>query len=478
MSARNWSIAFSGVLLAALALPVVAQNAAGGAAATPAAAAAPSAPPRAPDMAPRLARAADRIAAIDAQATRIEDYDALRNLQQAYGYYYDEALWDQIVDLFAEDATLEVGLHGVYAGKASIQRYFLGLTAGKTGLVQGQLNNQLQLSPVITLSGDGQRAQARWRVMIQDGEFNKGANWGSGVYENEYVKQDGHWKIARLHLFMRFYAPYESGWTRTTAALNDRYGKSTAKADRPPSVRYATWPERFTAPMHFNADSSERYRLAPENTARAPAVPDNAPRTAAALEAQVRALELKLQRLQSVGQVENLESAYGYYADMSMQDATSALFAENATLEILGRGVFIGRDRVYEYMRRLGAPTDGRLFTHMQLQPLITISPDGNNASVRARLFEMFGVNGAQAQWAEGVYENRFVLDHGVWKYLTLNGYQTFYTNYEQGWGKHSVPLMTYFPGYPPDLPHSIEYEPYPAVFVPPFHYRNPVSGR
>jgi len=90
----------------------------------------------------------------------------------------------------------------------------------------------------------------------------------------------------------------------------------------------------------------------------------------------------------------------------------------------------------------------------------------------------MFGVKGTQAQWAEGVYENRFVLDQGLWKYITLNGYQTFYTNYEQGWGKHSVPLMTYFPGYPPDLPHSIEYEPYPAVFVPPFHYRNPVSGR
>ena len=447
----------------------------------PAAAAAPAppaGPPRAPDMTPRLARAADRVAAIDAQASRIEDYDALRNLQHIYGYYYDEALWDQIVDLFADDATLEVGLHGVYAGKSSIQRYFLGLTGGKVGLVRGQLNNQLQLSPVITLSPDGMRAQARWRVFIQDGEFNKGANWGAGVYENEYVKQDGHWKIARLHLYMRFYAPYESGWTRTTAVLNERYGKSTAKADRPPSVRYATWPERFTAPMHFGADSSDRYRLAPENAARAPAPPENAPRTAAALEAQVRALELKLRRLHAVDEVENLESAYGYYADMSMQDATSALFAENATLEILGRGVFLGRDRVYEYMRRLGAPTDGRLFTHMQLQPVITISPDGNSASIRARLFEMFGVKGTQAQWAEGVYENRFVLDQGLWKYITLNGYQTFYTNYEQGWGKHSVPLMTYFPGYPPDLPHSIEYEPYPAVFVPPFHYRNPVSGR
>ncbi len=115
--------------------------------------------------------------------------------------------------------------------------------------------------------------------------------------------------------------------------------------------------------------------------------------------------------------VENLQSAYGYYADMSMQDATSALFTDNSTLEILGRGVFLGSDRIYEYMRRLGAPTDGRLFTHMQLQPVITVSADGTRANIRARLFEMFGMNNAQAQLAEGTYENRFVLENGMWKY-------------------------------------------------------------
>jgi hypothetical protein len=114
----------------------------------------------------------------------------------------------------------------------------------------------------------------------------------------------------------------------------------------------------------------------------------------------------------------------------------------------------------------------------MQLQPVINVSADGTRANIRARLFEMFGAVGSQAQWAEGTYENRFVLENGVWKYSGLNGYQTFYTQYEEGWGKRSNPFMNYFPGYPPDLPHSIEYEPYPAVFVPPFHYENPVSGK
>ena len=148
------------------------------------------------------------------------------------------------------------------------------------------------------------------------------------------------------------------------------------------------------------------------------------------------ALELKLERLKAAEDVENLENTYGFYADKSMQDAISALFAENATLEILGRGVFIGRDRVYEYMRRLGEPTYGTLFNHMQLQPVVHVAPDANSAKIRAHLFVMFGGYSQAAQWGEGVYENTFVSENGVWKYQNLNGFQTFYTNYEEGWAK------------------------------------------
>jgi hypothetical protein len=432
-----------------------------------------AAPP--PDLAPRINLVADRLAALDLQADRLSDYDQLRNLQQIYGYYFDKALWDQVIDLFTEDAELEVGQQGRFIGKPGIRRYLYGLTGGKQGLVHGQLNNHFQLSPVITLSPDGQSARARWRLMVQDGLLGSQANWGAGIYENEYVKQDGVWKIHRLHLFVKLYAPYEGGWTRTTPALNARYGKSTARPDRPSRSPMAGWPVAFDAPMHFGNPARADYRLAPPNAARATA---GSPRTVADLEAQVRALELKLRRLRAAEDVERLENTYGYYADKSMQDAISALFAQDSTLEILGRGVFVGRERVYEYMRRLGVPTDGTLFNHMQLQPVITISPDGNSAEVRARLLVMFGREPDGAQWGDGVYENTFVREDGTWKYQSLAGFQTFYTTYDEGWGKRALPMLSYFPGYPPDLPQSVKYDPYPAVFVPPFHFRNPVTGR
>ncbi|MFM1886426.1 MAG: hypothetical protein RL026_1583 [Pseudomonadota bacterium] len=431
------------------------------------------------DLSPRLQRAAERLAALEQRAGHIDDHDQLRNLQQIYGYYVDKALWDQVVDLLADDATLELGFNGSYVGKPAIRRYLESLTGGKVGLLPGQLNNHVQFSPVITLAADGRSAKARWQQWILDGIHGAGSggNWGAGTYENEYVKQDGVWKIRHLKLYLRFYAPYEGGWTRAAPDSALRYGRSTVKPTRPPTQTYAPYPAAFHAPFHYD-DPAQAGALLSQGR-QATAVPAGGkPRTVAELEAQVRSLEHQVERLQAVDAVENLEHMYGYYADKSMQDAISSLFAQNSTLEILGRGVFLGRDRVYEYMRRLGAPTDGTLFNHMQLQPVVHVSPDGNTARVRARLLVMFSVTGRTDQWGDGVYENVFVKEDGVWKYQSLMGTMGFYTDYDAGWAKRAMPMMAPFPGYPPDRPQSIKYDPYPAHFIPPFHYANPVSGR
>ena len=54
-----------------------------------------------------------RIAALEARKTHLEDTNAVKRLQRAYGYYLDRGLWDEAANLFAADATLEVGLDGV-----------------------------------------------------------------------------------------------------------------------------------------------------------------------------------------------------------------------------------------------------------------------------------------------------------------------------------------------------------------------------
>ena len=464
---RRLTASFAGITALAISAVASAQTPPG-----------PPGPSLNPALQAKLAQDFARLQEIEGRATRVDDVNQLRNLQGIFGYYFDKAMWDDVADLFADDGTIELGLNGVYAGKANIRKYLYSFTGGKPGLRPGEIMNHFQLSPVVTLASDGQSAKGRWRTIIQGGTYGKGSggDWGEGIYENEYVQQNGVWKIKTLHFYTKFYAPYEGGWTRAPKGSALRYGKSSVKPSKPTTVKYEPYPGKFTPPFHYQNPVATSYVFGGPQQA----LPSNsaAPKTVADLEAQVRALELRVERLKAVDDVERLNAQYGFYVDKSMQDAISALFTENATLEILGRGVFIGKDRIYEYMRRLGAPQVGSLFNHMQLGPVVHISDDGQSAQIRVRLLVMFGQDGRAAQWGEGIYENTFVKDNGVWKYNNLHGYQTFYTNYEDGWAKKASAMFSPFAGYPPDAPQSIPYDPYPALFTPPFHYKNPVTGK
>ena len=99
----------------------------------------------------------------------------------------------------------------------------------------------------------------------------------------------------------------------------------------------------------------------------------------------------------------------------------------------------------------------------MHLQPVVHVSPDGETAHVRSRLFVMFGILNANAQWGDGIYENVFVKQDGVWKLDYLHGYQTFYTNYEDGWAKKASAIFAPYDRLPPDRPQSVPYAPYPG---------------
>src|SRR3990172_8777175 len=113
----------------------------------------------------------------------------------------------------------------------------------------------------------------------------------------------------------------------------------------------------------------------------------------AELEAAIAAAELEVQRLQDFDDLENLISIYGYYVDKSMHDDVADLFTRDGVVEILGRGVYYGQDRVRQYMHNLSpaGPKEGSLFNHMPLQPVIHVAPDGRTATIRARLIVMFG---------------------------------------------------------------------------------------
>ncbi|WP_404710474.1 nuclear transport factor 2 family protein [Sphingomonas sp. MMS24-J13] len=202
------------------------------------------------------------------------------------------------------------------------------------------------------------------------------------------------------------------------------------------------------------------------------------------LEDEVRTLREKLAQVERKAQaaedhnaIVDLQNSYGFYVDKSQWDQVADLFARDATLEINARGRFFGQDRIRDYMHHFGPAQDGVLMNHIQLQPVVHVAPDGQTAHCRCRAMMQVGRLNGEALWGEAIYENDYVREDGVWKIATLRAYQTFYTPFDKGWNKEVLPLMTAFDDFPPDE-LTQEYPVFPQHFVPPFHYRNPVSGR
>lgn len=198
----------------------------------------------------------------------------------------------------------------------------------------------------------------------------------------------------------------------------------------------------------------------------------------AELQGEVAALRQQAQRAQDYIDIANLQAIYGYYVDKKQMQQAADLFARDASLEIAGRGVFEGAARIREYLLTRGELQYGELYNHMQLQPVIHVAEDGLSAQSRWRSFIQVGHLGEEARWGEATYNNEYVKEDGVWKINKLHSFITFYVEYEQGWNQGGVTLPSTLEELPPDGEQSLRYGAFPEIFVPPYHYANPVSGR
>ena len=198
--------------------------------------------------APDAAAVQARLEALRARVELLKDHDKIENLQAAYGFYFDKSLWSEAADLFADDGSFEYGQMGVYVGKAHIRK---ALTLfSKEGPEFGKLNNHMQLQSIIDVAPDGKTAKARWRGMVQLNRTNQSGQWGDGDYENEYVKQNGVWKIAKLHFYPDGFTDYDAGWTKSAIPLPGP--SAVIPPDKPPTEIYRGFPGVYIPPYHYD----------------------------------------------------------------------------------------------------------------------------------------------------------------------------------------------------------------------------------
>lgn len=186
----------------------------------------------------------DALACVEKRARRAEDYIAISNLQRAYGFYVDKFQWDQVADLFARDAVLEINARGKFFGQDRIREYMHHFGEPEHGM----LMNHIQIQPVITINEDGETAHGRSRALMQVGKMGGEALWGDAIYENEYVREDGVWKIAKLRAYQNFYVPFDKGWNKEALPLAADFDDFPADERTEP---YPVFPDFFVPPYHY-----------------------------------------------------------------------------------------------------------------------------------------------------------------------------------------------------------------------------------
>ena len=425
-----------------------------------------------------------RIAQVQAEIAAAEDLAAIKRLQRSYGYFVDKGLWADLAEYFTDDA-VAIYPAGTFVGKASIREHLFrnvgGVPMGTVGLGENRLYNHMNIQPVVHIDPSGTTARGRWRALATFGSVDRSANWAEGIYQMQYRKEGAVWKISKLDYYPGFGAQYAAGWaapapaaaTPSAAASAPRPQRQLAHpADRERDARCEGFPAACLAPFDYDpvTPAGSQVWVTPVVT---PAKSGNEAQTVADL---VR----RAARLTDEVEIENLQRIYGYYYDRAQWDQMADLFTDKGTIEFAQQGVFAGRKRVRQFLGSLGPHglVPGWMNDRIQLQIIVDVAPDGGSARSRSREFSMTGHIDQGGEWSEGIYENAFVKEGGKWKFASVHFYPTFQTDYEQGWGKQARPAAGIDPKLPPDRPPTQVYAIFPKAHVPPFHYRNPVTGR
>lgn len=149
-----------------------------------------------------------RLKALEDRCQILEDIESIKKLRTRYCNLTDDGDAQGVANLFTEDGVWEAQW-GRYKGREEIKGYVQG------GLGKGRLSLAIHgiITPYIEVKGD--KAKATW-YLLQSSILKKDdqAIWGTGRYEDEYVRINGEWKFKKLHTVFFYWTPYAPGWVK------------------------------------------------------------------------------------------------------------------------------------------------------------------------------------------------------------------------------------------------------------------------
>ncbi|HHX81359.1 MAG TPA: nuclear transport factor 2 family protein, partial [Pseudomonadaceae bacterium] len=372
---------------------------------------------------------------------------AVKLLQNSYAQYAQYGLWTAVGDLFAGDGRFVFdGLvlpAETATGPAAIADFLRSrYGGGLEGLRADGLSSMFIEAPIVNLSPDGENAKGRWQVMIFHGHEGE-ARIEGGVFNVDYEREAGVWKIANMQYYPQYDGPYAVGWT------------NWGGGDLP------------VPPRHYTAESAG---------VPIPPATGEAPPSAASL----AELQAGIDTLNESDRILNLQSAYGYYYDRKMWDDVVELFAEDGVVEIGGMGQWQGKEGVRHWLESIGPAglSHGQLNDQLQNNVIVSIAPGGNEAFARGIELGMLGEADQELGWWQvTTFRNRFVKEDGVWKLRELRRFPLMKTDIFLGWGESRLvdPIPT--GAHAPDTPSPAADTAAPGLAMPAFLDVHPVTG-
>jgi hypothetical protein len=196
-----------------------------------------------------------RIKTLESQVRILQDIEDIKKLQRAYGFYLEHWMASEIVDLFSDGPGVALEWpEGKYLGKEGVKRYFEGNERKDPEF----LHQLMQLSPVVDIDPDGKTAKGRWYCWgaitfpIGGGVI---PSFQSGLYENEYVKEDGKWKIKQFRWQMIYSTRPGEGLVdpERVAAVDPKAKFEGGTQPDIPDTRFEhRYPSGYIFPFHYN----------------------------------------------------------------------------------------------------------------------------------------------------------------------------------------------------------------------------------
>lgn len=155
----------------------------------------------------------ERIKSLENEVIKLRDIEEIKTLQKAYGYYLEHWMSREVIDLFSDGPDVSVTFAaGTFLGIEGVKRFFNRIVA-----TQEFLHQVMQLSGIVSLDSDGKNAKGRWYgwgvAALPSGKKVK-QHFFDGIYECEYIKENGVWKIKKMWFDQLFRATPKDGWVQ------------------------------------------------------------------------------------------------------------------------------------------------------------------------------------------------------------------------------------------------------------------------